>query len=79
MVATHSTAGSLHFAEVVVVNDGSNSYISQFADTYTGSSLFSLATDISGSDMRLLITPSNTNTSVSSSYIKLPWKLYNIL
>ena len=71
LVATHSTAGA-HFAEVVVVNDGSDSYISQFADTFTGSSLFSLATDISGSDMRLLITPTNTNTSVSSSYIKLP-------
>lgn len=71
LVATHSTAGN-HFAEVVLVNDGSNSYISQFADTFTNASLFSLATDISGSEMRLLITPTNTDTSVSSSYIKLP-------
>ena len=71
LVATHSSAGN-HFAEVVLVNDGSNSYISQFADTFTNASLFSLSTDISGGDMRLLITPVNTNTSVSSSYIKLP-------
>jgi hypothetical protein len=71
LVATHASAGN-HFAEVVVLNDGSNSYISQFADTFTNASLFTLATDISGSDMRLLITPANTDTSVSSSYIKLP-------
>jgi hypothetical protein len=71
LVATHASAGN-HFAEVVLVNDGSNSYISQFADTFTNASLFSLSTDISGGDMRLLITPANTNTSVSSLYIKLP-------
>jgi|TARA_B100001094_G_scaffold330271_1_gene395089 hypothetical protein len=71
LVATHASAGN-HFAEVVLVNDGSDSFISQFADTFTNASLFSLSTDISGSDMRLLITPVNTDTSVSSSYIKLP-------
>lgn len=71
LVAYHSSAGN-HFAEVAIANDGTNSYISKYADTYTSSSLFTVATDISSGNVRLLITPTNTNTSVFYNATRLP-------
>lgn len=67
--ATHASAGT-HAAEVLLINDGSNSYFVQYGDVFSSSSLFTLDSDISGGNMRLLITPANTNTTVDTFQIR---------
>lgn len=68
--ATHATAG-VHSAEVLLQNNGSNSYFVQYGDVFSASSLFTLDSDISSGNMRLLITPANTNTTVKTFQIRL--------
>jgi hypothetical protein len=70
IMASHATAGT-HAAEVLLINDGSNAYFVQYGDAYSGSSLFSLSSDISGGNMRLLATPANTNTTFKTFQIRL--------
>jgi hypothetical protein len=67
--ATHASAGT-HAAEVLLINDGSNSYFVQYGDVYSSSSLFTLSSDINSGNMRLLITPANTNTTVDTFQIR---------
>ena len=67
--ATHSTAGT-HAAEVLLINNGTNAYFVQYGDVYSSSSLFSLSADVSSGNMRLLITPVNTNTTVDTFQIR---------
>ena len=68
--ATHATAGT-HSAEVLLINDGTNSYFVQYGDVYSSSSLFSLNSDINSGNMRLLITPANTDTTVDTFQIRM--------
>ena len=70
IVATHASAGT-HACEVLLVNNGSNSYFVQYGDVISSSSLFSLSSDINSGNMRLLITPVNTNTTVDTFQIRL--------
>ena len=70
IVATHASAGP-HACEVLLVNNGSNSYFVQYGDVISSSSLFSLSSDINSGNMRLLITPVNTNTTVDTFQIRL--------
>tara|TARA_B100001939_G_scaffold142923_1_gene123707 strand:+ start:111 stop:935 length:825 start_codon:yes stop_codon:yes gene_type:complete len=67
--ATHATAGT-HAAEVLLINDGSNAYFVQYGDVYSNSSLFSLSADIDSGNMRLLVTPANTNTTIDTFQIR---------
>lgn len=68
--ATHASAGT-HSAEVLLINDGTNSYFVQYGDVYSSSSLFSLNSDIDSGNMRLLITPTNTDTTVDTFQIRM--------
>ena len=68
--ATHASAGT-HAAEVLLINDGSNAYFIQYGDVYSSSSLFSLSSDINSGNMRLLITPANTDTTVDTFQIRM--------
>tara|TARA_Y100000004_G_scaffold133476_1_gene150857 strand:+ start:456 stop:1280 length:825 start_codon:yes stop_codon:yes gene_type:complete len=67
--ATHASAGT-HAAEVLLINDGSNAYFVQYGDVYSNSSLFSLSADIDSGNMRLLVTPANTNTTIDTFQIR---------
>lgn len=67
--ATHASAGT-HAAEVLLINDGTNSYFVQYGDVYSSSSLFTLSSDVDSGNMRLLITPVNTNTTVDTFQIR---------
>jgi len=69
--ATHASAGT-HSCEVLLSTDGSNAYISQYADVITNSSLFTLSTTISGSNILLRATPANTSTTFNYCYNRLP-------
>ena len=67
--ATHASAGT-HAAEVLLINDGSNAYFVQYGDVYSNSSLFRLSADINSGNMRLLVTPANTNTTIDTFQIR---------
>ena len=67
--ATHASAGT-HAAEVLLINDGSNAYFVQYGDVYSNSSLFSLSADVNSGNMRLLVTPANTNTTIDTFQIR---------
>lgn len=67
--ATHASAGT-HCAEVLLINDGSNAFFVQYGDVFSNSSLFSLSADIDSGNMRLLVTPANTNTTIDTFQIR---------
>ena len=67
--ATHASAGT-HAAEVLLINDGTNAYFIQYGDVYSNASLFTLSSDVNSGNMRLLITPANTNTTVDTFQIR---------
>jgi len=70
IMASHASAGT-HSAEVLLINDGSNSYFVQYGDVYSASSLFTLSSDVNSGNMRLLVTPANTNTTFKTFQIRL--------
>jgi hypothetical protein len=70
IMASHATAGT-HAAEVLLINDGTNAYFVQYGDAFSSSSLFALSSDIDSGNMRLLVTPSNTNTTLKTFQIRL--------
>jgi hypothetical protein len=70
VLATHASAGE-HAAEVLLVNNGSNAYYTQYGDTYTTASLFTFSSDINAGNMRLLVTPANTNTDFQTFQIRM--------
>jgi len=67
--ATHSTAGT-HAAEVLLINDGTDAYFVQYGDVYSDASLFTLSADVDSGNMRLLVTPANTNTTIDTFQIR---------
>jgi len=67
--ATHASAGT-HAAEVLLINDGSNAHFVQYGDIYSNASLFTLSSDIDSGNMRLLVTPANTNTTIDTFQIR---------
>ena len=67
--ATHATAGT-HAAEVLLINDGTDAYFVQYGDVFSNASLFSLSADVNSGNMRLLVTPANTNTTIDTFQIR---------
>ena len=70
IVAKHASAGT-HSSEVLLINDGSNAHFVQYGDAFSASSLFTLSSDINSGNMRLLVTPANTNTDFTTFQIRL--------
>ena len=67
--APHASAGT-HACEVLLINNGSSAYFVQYGDVYSTASLFTLSADVNSGNMRLLITPVNTNTTVDTFQIR---------
>jgi hypothetical protein len=70
IVGKHASLGT-HATEVLLINDGSNAHFVQYGDAFSASSLFSLSSDINSGNMRLLVTPANTNTDFTTFQIRL--------
>jgi hypothetical protein len=70
IMASHASAGT-HAAEVLLINDGTNAYFIQYGDAFSNASLFTLSSDVDSGNMRLLVTPANTNTSFTTFQIRL--------
>lgn len=57
-----------HTTEVMMIHDGTQVYMTEYATVYTGASpLITLDSDISGGYVRLLVTPAMTNTTVRTA------------
>ena len=67
--ATHASAGT-HAAEVLLINNGSAAFFVQYGDVYSTASLFTLSADVNSGNMRLLVTPANTNTTIDTFQIR---------
>lgn len=65
---SHATLG-YHVTEVLVIHDGTTAYVTEYGTMWTASSLGSVNADISGNNLRLLVTPTNTNTTVKGQRI----------
>jgi len=65
IVATHS--GDYHFSTFLLVHDGTSTYDTEFGTIYSGSSKFTVTSDISGDNVRVRVTPSNTSTTFKYS------------
>ena len=59
--ATH--ASGFQTIEVLVMHDGTDVYITRYGLMFTASELAEFSVDKDGDNIRLLATPSNTNTS----------------
>lgn len=60
---SHATLG-YHVTEVLVIHDGTNAYVTEYGTMWTIASLGTVNADISGNNLRLLVTPANTNTTI---------------
>ena len=71
LTAVHSSGS--HSCEILMGNDGTNAYFSQFGDvTTTGGFLYDITTTMSGGNQILRATPANTNTTFFLTYSRLP-------
>ena len=61
-----STASAFHATEVLLIHDGTTVYMTEFATIFSASSLGTINSDISGSNVRLLISPVNANTTIKA-------------
>ena len=61
---TNTTNPAYHVTEITVLNDGTNQYISEYGTILSGSSLASFDADKTSTNLRLLATPTTTDTLV---------------
>lgn len=54
---------SYNTSEFIVVHDGTTTYNTEYGITRTGDSLASFSSDISGNNVRLLVTPSSASST----------------
>lgn len=60
-----------HSQEVLLIHDGSTVSMVEYADLFTDSDLGTLDADISGNNVRLLVSPNYTNTNVRVKRVSL--------
>ena len=71
LTGVHSTGS--HSCEIVMGNDGTNGFFSQYGDvTTTGAFLYDVSTTMSSGNQLLRVTPANTNTTFFLTYTRLP-------
>tara|TARA_Y100000004_G_scaffold84730_1_gene95142 strand:+ start:373 stop:858 length:486 start_codon:yes stop_codon:yes gene_type:complete len=66
VVLADATSGEYQVTEIHIIHDGTNVNISQFGTVFAGGSteLATFSADISGSDVRLRVTPASANSTV---------------
>jgi hypothetical protein len=55
-----------HTTEIILVQDGTNAYLTEYGSIQTGASLGSFSADISGGDARLLFNATNSINTIRS-------------
>ena len=60
-----ATSGSdYHSTEILVLHNGTTAYLTEYATIYSGASLATFDADVSGGNLRLLVTPVNAATTI---------------
>jgi hypothetical protein len=62
---SHPSNSKYHSTEVLLMHDGTTVYMTEYAEVKTDSSLGTIDADINAGNVRLLVTPSYTNTGVN--------------
>ena len=60
-----------HTTEVMLIHDGTTAYITEYGTIFTNASLGAIDADISSGYVRLLVTPTNINTTVKTQRISV--------
>ena len=59
-----TVSGEYHVTEMIVVHDGTSAYATEYGTIFTGTAaLATYDVDVSGTDVRLLATPTSTNNT----------------
>lgn len=66
-----NTSDSFAVSEAVVTHNGSASYITEYGGVYSNGNLYTLSTDISGSNLRVRATPARSGTTFTFKKIIL--------
>lgn len=66
-----NTSDSYAVSEAVVTHNGSASYITEYGGVYSNGNLYTLSTDISGTNLRLRATPARSGTTFTFKKIIL--------
>ena len=61
---TDTASGSYHITKVILYHDGTNAYSVEYAQMYNNLNLASITADINTGNLRLLVTPANSTTTV---------------
>lgn len=68
LVQVHDTINNhYHASEILIVHNGTTAYITEYAIVFSNASLASFDADISGGQVRLLVTPINTTNTIKTS------------
>lgn len=66
-----SHTSGYHSSEILLVHDGSTVYMTTYADIITNASLGTIDGDINAGNVRLLVSPVNTNTNINITRINV--------
>jgi hypothetical protein len=66
-----SHSSGYHSNEILLMHDGSTVYMTTYAEIITASSLGTIDADINSGNVRLLVTPTNTNTDINITRINV--------
>lgn len=65
LVQVHDTVNNWYqTSEILLIHDGTTTYTTEYAIVYTNSALASFSSDISGGNVRLLVTPTNAVNTI---------------
>lgn len=67
---THASAG-YHATEVLVLHNGTTAFTTEYATIFTNSSLGTVDAIVNGANIELVVTPTNTNTTVKTKRISV--------
>lgn len=59
-----TTGSAYHCSEVLLLQDGTNTHMTEYGTIQTGSTLYALSADINGDNVRLLCSPVGANTTI---------------
>ena len=60
----NNNANGYQVSNILIIHDGTNSYLTEFGAMYTNTNLGSFTTDINAGNVRLLFTPVSTSTTL---------------
>lgn len=69
VVVTAIQGTSRHIIKMLVTHDGTDTYETQFGEIITGSSLFTLTSDINTGNVRILCTPASATSTKFNTYV----------